>query len=684
MRFWIDVENSAGTRQGSGPITAALNWRSVRRLDRAGEFSFEMPATDSKASLVTARRVVRCKTIINGAVAEVGAGIVDTISTRIGSDGLPMLVVSGPDLLGELRRVVLDYRVTGGFTGPNFSEYDDVPYHLIYLWANAKLASAWALADEAGTAIGSGTPVTATDVYAKFRDESVLAGLITVAQATEEHFRLGTGRTVEWVNSWSDCGVRAVYGAPSPVAVEGQTGIAAIGSIDRVQDSTDIVNRVILYGSGEGYARLDLFAVTTWPDGTALAVGAGPHTRTISGVSYHFAKTTTTSTNDYTNNSLQDNDSETTYGPNEMALAFKNLTPITNTAADVTAAANQLLRAGYQWLKTRSQPQDFYRLSLVGVQAVLKPGTSIVVVARRYVDGVAMVNINTTLYILEATTEVGVDGLRTTDLLVSTTTRQPDSDAGVVVERMTEAVVSQAHQQTGPNSYTENHVAWMDDTTAADFYFWLGEDIAQVTQILLRFRVDPLLSTMRSVADTAISGPSTGAASVVTTGATTPTTSSVGTQSVSHTHTFAGSPTNTEGGGHNHTVTMNSHTHGGIDHTHTVAHSHTITPTYGVHGEASANTYGHTAGAASVAQIQNDIDILVGGSDRSASIVAESTSGWFKLDVTSWLIDATTKRPSAAANVMTFAKAGGGAAGKSAQIQFKLQVRCTVQAVNYS
>ncbi len=675
MRFWIDIENSSGTRQGSGPITAALNWRSTRRLDRAGEFSFEMPATDSRASLVTARRVARCKAVINGAVVEVGAGIIDTISTRVGDDGLPMLVVSGPDLLAELRWVTLDYR---GASWPAFNEVDDVPYDIIHSWANAKLSSAWALADEGGSAIGSGVAVTGTNVYATFRHDSCLNGLIQVAQATEEHFRLGTGRVVEWVNTWNASGYRAVYGMVNPVAVEGRTEIAAITSLERVQDSQDLVNRVFLYGSGEADTRLDLLAVDEWPDGAAIA-GAGPHSRTIDGIDYLLATDTTTAALDTSFNCLEDNDSDAVYGPNEMALTFGNIAPLSNTGADVTAAANQLLRSGWQWLKSRAYPQDFYRLSVAGVQGVLKPGTTIPVTARRYVDGVAVLAIDTTLNILEATVEVGVDGLRTTDLLVSTADRQPESDVGVVAERMAEAVVRTSHQQMGPNSYTENHVAVMDDANQSDFYFWLGEDIARVQQILLRFRVDPLRSTVRSVGG---SSTGSGGASVTTTGATTSTTSSVGTQSASHTHTFAGSPTNVESGAHNHTVTMNSHTHGDIDHDHTFTPS--VAATYGLFVATSANTYGHTAGAASVAQIQNDIDILVGGSDRSASIVAESTAGWFRLDVTDWLINATTLRPSAAANVMSFVKAAAGAAGKSAQITYKLQVRCTVQSVNYS
>lgn len=669
MRFWIDIENSSGTRQGSGPITSATVWRSVRRLDRAGEFAFEMPATDSRSSLVSARQVARCKAIVAGVVTEVGAGIVDVIATRIGDDGQPVLVVSGPDLLGELRRVTLDYRGSGW---PSFNEVDDAPYDIIHDWANAKLASSWALADEGGSTIGSGSSVTNTDVYAKFRHDSCLNGLIQVAQATKEHFRLGSGRVVEWVNTWNASGFRAVYGAVSPVAVESRTEIAQIVEIERVQDSQDIVNRVFLYGAGEADTRLDLLAADEWPDGTAIS-GSGPFTRAMGGVTYLLAKQVTSSGLDFAVNCLQDNDSDTMYGANEMALTFRNVAPLSNTAADVTAAANQLLRSGWQWLQQRSNPQQFYRLRVAGAQGVIKPGTTIPVYVRRYVDGTAVVNVDATLNILEASVEVGLDGLRTTDLLVSTAERHPEDDAGVVVEQMAEAVVARSHQQTGPNSYTENHVAHMDDTNQADFYFWLGEDIAQVSQILLRFRVDPLRSTVRSVAG---SSTGSGASSTSNSGSSAPGTSN---QNADHTHNESGSVTFVQNSSHGHTV--DSHTHN-IDHTHTFTPG--VSTTYGLFVQSSGNTYGHSGGLATVSQIQTDIDIMVGGSDRSASIVAESASGWFKLDVTDWLIDAATLRPSSAANVISFIKASGGGSGKSAMIQFKLQVRCTVQSVAYS
>lgn len=679
MRFWVDIEDASGNKQGSGPISSALRWRSVRRLDRAGEFSFELPATDIEASLVSPRRVARCYAVIDGAVTEVGAGTIDSITIRL-SEGGPLMVVSGPDLLGELRRATLDDHSGGVF--PTFDEVDDAPYDIIHTYANDKLSSAWDLADEAGSSIGSGAAVTATDVYATFRHDSVLAGLIGVAQATLEHFRAGTGRVVEWVNSWTDSGIHAVYGAPSPVAVEGRSEMAQIGNIEWIQDSQDIVNRVFLYGAGEADTRLGLLGADTWPDGTAFG-GASPYSRTIGGIQYYVATNTSVALLDTCFNILEDHASVTTYGPCEMALVFKNVAPISNTAADVTAAANQLLRSGFQWLQSRAYPQEFYRLSLVGTQAVLKPGTTIQVTARRYVDGQAAINIDQALNILEATVEVGVDGLRTTDLVVSTADRHPDSDVGVVVERMAEAVVSQAHQQTGPNSWNEHSVAVMDDTNYAAHYTWLGEDIGQVQQILLRFRVEPLRSTVRSVAGSAVSsGPSAPGstdsagvhAHVINLGAST----------AGDVVWYASGSLRTAPGGALTTVNSGGHTHG-----HTATHVHAVTAgvsvTRGLFVDVSGNTYGHSGGAATVAQIQNDIDILVGGSDRSGSISQETSDGnWFRLDVTDWLVDATTKRPTTASNSFIFSKAAAAAAGKTAQITFLLQVRCTIQSVNYN
>jgi hypothetical protein len=93
----ISIENSAGVQQGSGPIASAVGWVMTPNLDKLGNFSFQMPATDPKAALLVNRAVVRAR---DGGV-EIGAGIVDKIEVSVRND-VPMLMISGGDLGQEL------------------------------------------------------------------------------------------------------------------------------------------------------------------------------------------------------------------------------------------------------------------------------------------------------------------------------------------------------------------------------------------------------------------------------------------------------------------------------------------------------------------------------------------------------------------------------------------------------
>jgi hypothetical protein len=102
MRLQIDIEDGAGVKQGSGPITTATGWQQTRRLDRAGTFSFAMPAQDPQRALCAAKRVARCWGLTEGnAPLELGAGIIDSRSLRVGAGGASA-AIAGDDLLREL------------------------------------------------------------------------------------------------------------------------------------------------------------------------------------------------------------------------------------------------------------------------------------------------------------------------------------------------------------------------------------------------------------------------------------------------------------------------------------------------------------------------------------------------------------------------------------------------------
>src|SRR4029077_9939322 len=75
------------------------------RVNRVGEFSFEMAATDPRASLVVARRLAMMYSIQGGQKTFIGGGPVDKIVTRVNTSGVPMLQVSGSDMLDELTRI---------------------------------------------------------------------------------------------------------------------------------------------------------------------------------------------------------------------------------------------------------------------------------------------------------------------------------------------------------------------------------------------------------------------------------------------------------------------------------------------------------------------------------------------------------------------------------------------------
>jgi len=664
VSWWIDIENASGTRQGPGPLLAT-RWRSTAVLSRAGTFEFEIPATDTRAAdLLQPKRVARCRAVINGATVEVGAGIIETITIRI-ANGVPMRVVSGPDLLGELRRALVDKRVIAAMLAyyylPTFVNDDEIPYKLLADYANAKTPSAWTLADATGSTIGSGVAVTDTEVYARFRDDTVLNALIRVAEVTGEHFRIGTGRQVQWIGRTADftaSGVRAVMGGDGNAIVDGgYTYLAQIASISHVEDVQGLVNRVIIYGSGEGDSRLTIRGATEWPDGTAIS--GSPHFRTIGGRNYYLVQgSTSSSAVDGTFNCLEDSTSSTAYGVHEQALQINNIAPVSNTAGDVENAANQLVRAAWEYLQENSEPRNSYSLRLVGCNTVLRPGTTIPVIAQRWVDGKQPIDIRELLNILSATIELDANGLRTSDVVVSDGSRQPMGTGDVIAAQAAKSYVSQAHPQMGPNVDTISFQSDFDDTISASLPFWFGNETTQVQQLLFRFKIDPLRSTVKTVAGSASVSVSV---EVPINGVAVPSDNPLA-------RIVYYEPDNDR-----FTAALGAGTSGPIsDADATVDLSTAITTTYGIFEDSGSTVADNTT-----------VSLFLNGNAISGGSISSLGSGWFQVDLTTLSpapIDLDTGQPASASNVVTCI----GAVGKRGRITAQLQIRSTIQSVAYS
>lgn len=785
MRFWIDIEDSSGTKQGGGPITSATYWRSTKRLDRAGVFEFEMPAADARAATLAEKRIARCWGIVNGVLTELGAGIIDTIKVKPGQPS--MVAVRGDDLLRELtyRSVgfldlvnednrtpdqFIHFNAPSTYTGltnaldDNTGTYvgvyitaddylyigDSEPFERIDINVGAGVnavtarlegeywnGSAWvSMQIEDGTATGgvtlakdgtieierrsdwattavnsitaywvrlatsvsinsnvvdfvecdvettvlsetaladiialapsgwsldttNGYGSTETAIYARFAGESVLTALVKVAEALGEHFHLGSGRSVVWTrDDLTASGVRAVRVA-SPLAVEGRSEMALIVELEKSSDAYDLATRVYPFGAGQGETRLTLAASTD----------AAPSGYTIS----------------RTGNYIERDAAVSSYGRIERYVQWKEIAPLSNTDADVEAAANALQAQATEWLSRNSAPYASYRLKAAKLDAAVEPGETIRVVYNEYAAGYHAIAIDADLVVLEATTEIDKAGLRTTALQVSTVDRWPANDPTQIVGQLQQATIFQVHPQLGPNTYTTHYVLNLDaDTTGASIRFRLGREVVQVQEVALEFQIVPLVSTVKSAAT--VTSANGGGATVTSDGES------------SHEHTIYVEDDPLSGtvypvyvkpnaSGSEHWLVSDAGSTYGVftgvtqSHVHDVVianHTHSVTPTlnYGVY-EASVG----------VTFVLGDLEFQANGGGwlALASYAIDLGDGWYRLDLTSLVSDGSTFRPLQIGNTLQIRRKTSGSFGsrQHCQIDALLQVRNVIQSVAY-
>jgi hypothetical protein len=658
--FWVDIENASGARLGRGPLRAS-NWTQTEPLSASGSFRFSVAIADPNIDALAEKRVAICKYIDqNGELVTFGGGVIDKITRTIAGDGSIQLQVEGNDLTRELT-----YRSVGSLdlSGVDGAGVANAPTQIMAL-----APSSWSIS--AGT--------TAQNIYAGFDGETVLNALSRVGEHIGEHWRLGTGRSIEWLGpatQFAASGVRAVQHVNQPVAVETSELIAVITGLEEVSDAADLISRVIPRGSGNGGAALTLSAVTdSAPAGYTLDAAA---------------------------NYVIRDDTESVYDRIERVLDFKEIGPLSNTTPDVQAAANMLLQAAVEHLRRYGEPQKFYRVSLANVSALLKPGTTIRVVYRKLTDGVVLYELDDVFNAIEVEKQITPAGAHTSAITISSIDRLPQSDTDFLARQSLQSRVLSAHQQLGVSVDTLTFRDEMDNGSGSSFRFWLGDEYTSIQRAVLRFRVQPLRSTVKSVAGLSVTTNAGGASTSGSGGATTsgsggsssPTSDSSGshyhniqatpgsgstlTASGGNLYTGAGTPQNFStdyvGAGHSHTISIGSHTHSVGDHTHTTPdHTHDLEPeilmVYGLFEESLADTL--VLANLSI-QLNNGADLLTS--------VLDIGSGWYELDLTDELTDEVF-RPAQENNEIAITTV----IAKTARIEAQITIRGVVQAVAYS
>jgi hypothetical protein len=393
MNWWIDIELPDGSKTGPGPLRSATAFEATRRLDAAGKFKTKASLAEARASMVQAKRRVRCWGLINEIVTDLGAGIID----QIGVDTDLNLDISGDDLLRELTYRQVGRLLIGASGAPSTTGPAQI---------EAYFPAGWSLDTD------NGYDVTLKAIHHRFEGESCLSALCKLAEITGEHFRLGTGRTVIWMQTDQPVsGIRAIQGG-DPISLESNTNVCVVTDIQEDKDSYDcLVGRVYAYGIGNGDSRITLedivIGVTGWTIGSDVNKG------------YY----------------LQHTDTWSAYGI-ERYISFKDISD------GIT-----LMEAAYEWMVRRLALQAAYKLSVAKLDQQIPVGSSIRVIYKRILDGITILDIDTDLVVLETTTRLDADGLRTTALKVATTDVWPDNSASATVGGMSTAQDYYTHEQ---------------------------------------------------------------------------------------------------------------------------------------------------------------------------------------------------------------------------------------------
>lgn len=671
--FWIDITNSAGVLQSDGPIRTGIRWRYRQRLNRAGEWDVEIPLGEPKLQYATHKRLLHCYTMRNGSPAWMGGGPLEDISVSWPADGPKSLVLSGGDPLTLWTANTVSAAVNASAI-PGAGEQ-----MIAFIFTQMP---GWSFIQSGST----------PELTGRFVHESALNALVATCDKMGLMFRLGdysiSGKTIFIQSAPISTNVFATN-LGEAVSIESNQFACKITNIERQQSAWDLVNELIVYGAGEGQARHTLFAATEWPNGAPVT---GTYTvNDLNGVSHTFSL-------DKAENTITDETSVTDYGGTyRRAVAFKDIAAVTSSDADMQAAANALVMAAVNRLLTSSRPQEQYRLSVTGPNLALFPGNTLWVAAQKYMDGEPLIDINRSLLVLETETQIDTNGIRIVGLTVSTSKDFVKTDGEILMDAVAQLRSYQAHPQTKNNENTLTFESDVDDDYSATFPFWFSRGTVTIQSVTLRFHLDPLRSSVKSVGGTvdatltlpdhshdvnvpahdhdvpdhthnlsiANVSPGTGfAARIVQVGSDWFVAGeSLGTTPQTTTDSDSGAVTSEDGGG----ATVSSDDGGGVV-DFPIDISSAITAVYGVFEDSAGNTYGVSALTWKV----NAVTV----SETPLSI----GSGWYELDLTDYVINPDNLRPVASANTVTVQVTSPGA-GKKVRVTAQIELRTTIQSL---
>ncbi|HLI52576.1 MAG TPA: carboxypeptidase regulatory-like domain-containing protein, partial [Thermomicrobiaceae bacterium] len=318
-RLRLDVLDASGNVI-AGPFANVLAASYHLKLDEIGDWSADLPMEDERVlSLTTGQRVI----VTREGEGQVFSGIIDSVETIVDASGAPKITLKGASTAEQL------------------------------VWANTLLGRVFdnATPTNAVTTLLSGTGWSKGSVgtspngfTAQFDGVSIFKALTTLAQSYGWHVREDPlSRVVDIVPAGGASGLRA---ANVDQASDDLAMLPLTAPLQITSEQPDLWNRVIPLGDGEGINRLSLqYSTRTGP--YPIKTATGPD-----GNPYWY---------------IEDTASITAHQARVMPLPFKDVTPLDNSSASITSAANALYDLAAAWLTWHSQPQESYQIGVANL-----------------------------------------------------------------------------------------------------------------------------------------------------------------------------------------------------------------------------------------------------------------------------------------------------------------------------
>lgn len=310
---------SGGGRLGAGPIAMPLAVSYHQRAGEIGTWKATVAATSPNADLLQAGRIVSIHRAGEGRVFD---GYIDPPEVTVGDDGAILLEVGGQSI--SARALWTNTLLGRQYSGETV---EDAVTDLL-----------------AGSGIGLDS-VGAGTISARFDGTSVWKAITAIADTMGWHVVEAdtVARTISVKPAGGSSGlvIRQVATTPTDLAVVPLVGLKV------PMTSADVWNRVIPLGAGEGVNALTLrWATRTSP--YTIHQDYGPD-----GAPYWY---------------IQDDASISAYGERTQVLSFRDIAPISNSAAEEVTAANTLYDVAAAWLRHQAATREYYEADVVGLK----------------------------------------------------------------------------------------------------------------------------------------------------------------------------------------------------------------------------------------------------------------------------------------------------------------------------